>query len=76
MEKLLKIICDICELSNVTLDTKLLELDLDSITFIRLVVNVESELKIEFDDDALSIDKYETLKDLNDYIVSLKCKIL
>ncbi|WP_151736031.1 acyl carrier protein [Paenibacillus tengchongensis] len=43
-------------------------LDVNSITFVRLVVGIEEYFNIEFDDDALDFSKFPTLNTLSEYI--------
>lgn len=40
----------------------------NSITFVMLILNIEDEYEIEFDDDDLDINKYHSLDDLAEYI--------
>ncbi len=49
---------------------------IDSLTFIKFVVLLEEEKNIEFDDDKLSLECFEDIKSLIDYIALLedKCK--
>lgn len=49
---------------------QLSSLGLNSILFIKMVVKIESEFNIEFDDGMLQIDKLNTLEDLSKYVQS------
>ena len=40
----------------------------NSITFVMLILNIEDEYEIEFDDDDLDINKYHSLDDLAEYV--------
>ncbi|MGE5631459.1 MAG: acyl carrier protein [Caulobacteraceae bacterium] len=44
--------------------------EVDSITFIKIVVSLENEFDIEFDDDMLSVAKFLTIKSIAEYIES------
>jgi len=44
--------------------------DMDSITFIRIVVALESEFDFEFDDEMLLIKKFPTIKSMIEYVES------
>jgi acyl carrier protein len=43
---------------------------LDSVTFIKMVVALESEFEFEFDDDMLLIEKFPTADDMIQYVES------
>jgi len=44
------------------------QLDIDSITFIKIVVALESEFDFEFDDEMLLITKFPTVKTMIEYV--------
>lgn len=44
------------------------ELHLNSIAFIQIVVEIENTFQIEFDDDHLSTEFFNSIKDLVDYV--------
>lgn len=50
--------------SEITLD----ELGLNSITFVKIVVELEDQFDIEFDDDRLVMSKFKSLKEISEYI--------
>ena len=50
---------------------ELTDYNINSITFIMLVVKLESEFDVEFEDNNLLMDKYQSFSDLVD-IISLK----
>ncbi|MFB7304401.1 phosphopantetheine-binding protein [Heyndrickxia sporothermodurans] len=50
-------------------NTKIKTLKFDSISFIRIIVEIEERLNIQFDDDFLLIEKYEILGDLEKYVL-------
>ena len=41
---------------------------IDSITFVKMVVALETEFDFEFDDEMLSGSKFETMEELIDYV--------
>ena len=41
---------------------------IDSITFVKMVVALETEFNFEFDDEMLSFSNYETIGQLVDYV--------
>lgn len=53
---------------KVYLDTNLYELGVDSISFISLVVALESRFNIEFDDDLLSTSEFSTIQSIIEYV--------
>lgn len=44
--------------------------NMNSITFIKLIVRLEEEFIMEFEDDKLFINAFSTKKDLFDYVTS------
>ncbi len=60
------------EINNISIDTDFVSIGIDSITFIKIVVALESEFDFEFDDEMLLITKFSTLKSMIDYVES-KC---
>lgn len=54
--------------SDIRLDDNLIELGLNSITFIKLVVMLESEFECEFEDENLDYTRYVTLRDIVKYL--------
>ena len=55
---------------DVTLETSLGEVGVDSITFVTLVVALEGEFNFEFDDEMLLITAFPTIKSMIDYVES------
>lgn len=53
---------------DISLDTNLIEVGLNSLLFIRLVVMVEDMYGIEFMDEDLDLQKFRTLRNWTDYI--------
>lgn len=58
-------------INELTLSHKITELGLDSITFIKLIANIEDEFDIEFDVDQLESKRFETIDDIIDIIKQL-----
>lgn len=55
-------------LENISTDSELEGLGLDSIKFIGIVVALEEEFKFEFDDKELFIEEFPTIKSIIDYV--------
>ena len=51
------------------LDSDLLSLNIDSITYIKIVVQIESIFSFEFDDENLIITKFSDVNSMIDYIL-------
>lgn len=48
------------------------ELNINSIAFIKTVVQIEDEMNISFDLSMIDIERYTTMQDLIDYVYGLK----
>lgn len=57
--------------SELTLDTTLKDMDIDSIVYLEILVDIECEFEIEFEDEELLI---ETFKSIGDIINAVKRK--
>ena len=72
----IKIVDDIADekyIDNETqLNTKLIELGIDSLRFIRLIVQLEEEFDIEFDDNDLMLENFKDIQMLITYISDRK----
>ena len=44
--------------------SKFVEIDLDSIEFVQLLVNIENKFKIEFKEEELNLELYKNVNDL------------
>lgn len=72
-KKALDVINDILKDKDVQInqiDIDLSSLNIDSITFIRIVVALEGEFDFEFDDEMLLITKFPTIKTMIEYVES------
>lgn len=49
-------------------DDDLISIGLNSIKFIRLVVEIEKEFNLEFEDDMLDYTNFKSLEDLSEYV--------
>lgn len=58
------------KIGDVTLKTAFAGAGVDSITFIKIIVALESEFDFEFDDEMLLITKFPTLKSMIEYVES------
>ena len=55
---------------DVTLETNFGGAAVDSITFIKTIVALESEFDFEFDDEMLLMTKFDTIKSMLEYVES------
>ena len=60
------------DINQVSIDSNLQNIGMDSITFVRIVVEIENKFDIEFPDDKLIITQAGTIKELCDIIFSMK----
>lgn len=69
-ERIIEIIRDACALKedNITFETNLGDISLDSLTFIEVIVRIEQEFGFEFDDEDLNIDDWGTIGDVIHYV--------
>jgi len=58
------------KIRDLTLDTGFASTGVDSITFIKIIVTLESAFDFEFDDDMLLITKFPKVKTMVDYVES------
>lgn len=58
------------EIGDVTLETGFSDAGVDSITFIKIVVALESEFDFEFDDELLLITAFPTIGSMIEYVVT------
>ena len=56
------------EIGDVTLETGFSDAGVDSITFIKIIVALESEFDFEFDDEMLLITAFPTIKSMIEYV--------
>ena len=65
-QKIIKIIRGCCALTEegIMPETEIKAISLDSLSFVQLIVNLETEFKIEFKDEQLNIYDYATVKDI------------
>jgi len=71
-DKIIEILSVHCDMENVNQylheNDDLTKLGLNSISFIKMVVNLESEFQFEFEDEALDYNKFTSLKLLCSYV--------
>ncbi len=53
---------------NIEYDTDISEININSILFVQLVLKIESEFDVEFDDAMLITSKYKTIGDVVSYV--------
>lgn len=64
--KIKKIIEDICGKQDFNFNTSLsMDLSLDSLSFIRVISEIENEFNINFDDEDLDIDKIDSINKIS-----------
>jgi len=61
-------------IENISINTNLQSVGMDSISFIKIVVEIENNFDIEFPDEKLLITQAGTIKDLCEIIKSVKGK--
>ena len=67
--KIKKIIEDICGKQDFNFNTSLsMDLSLDSLSFIRVISEIENEFNINFDDEDLDIDKIDSINKISKII--------
>ncbi|OPZ92654.1 MAG: acyl carrier protein [Firmicutes bacterium ADurb.Bin419] len=59
--------------AGIRLEDSLSILNINSISFIRLVVEIEKEFNIEFQDDIIDMKNFRTLKSLVEFIEEKSC---
>jgi len=55
---------------EISINDQLMDLDINSLAFIKIVVALEDEFDVEFQDEDLDISKFETVEDIVKYIES------
>lgn len=62
------------EKQNLSLSTTVNGLDIDSLKFIGLMVDLEQEFNIEMSEDDMDIGKYKTLQDIYNILIKTAVK--
>ncbi|WP_158081644.1 acyl carrier protein [Paenibacillus selenitireducens] len=68
-EQLLRQIESVVKDKNITIESEILGI-LDSVTFIKIIVEIEKTYGIEFDDDKLLLSEFPSIGSLINYVVS------
>lgn len=68
IEIITKLTGDECVSERLNQNDNLTQFGLDSVSFIKLVVSLEAEFDIEFEDEALDYNNYISFKMLCDYV--------
>ena len=69
--KVLQVIKDnLPENLDVKPEDKLQDLEINSITFIQIIVALESEFDFEFEDEKLLFTEFSAIKDMINYVIS------
>lgn len=58
------------QLDNISLDTHFSQIGIDSISFIKVIVDLESEFDFEFDDEMLQFMRFPTIRRMIEYVES------
>lgn len=56
---------------SITLGSKLLDLGIDSLTFIEVIVEIENEFGIEFGEEKLNQKEFESVQEIAKYVWDL-----
>ena len=68
--KIISIIKEFCALKeDITIDTQISDLSLDSLSFISIIVEIENLYNIEFDIETLDIKTWNTVGDIIEYVM-------
>lgn len=70
-ETLIKLLKEITEVDNITLETVVGENIINSINYVKLIVAIENEFNIEIPDEYLDINKFNRVKDIASFIEKL-----
>ena len=69
-DKIINIIKGFCALKeDITIDTYISDLSLDSLSFISIIVEIEDTFNIEFDIETLDIKTWNTVGDIIEYVM-------
>ena len=69
-DKIISIIKGFCALKeDITVDTYISDLSLDSLSFISIIVEIEDTFNIEFDIETLDIKTWNTVGDIIEYVM-------
>ena len=69
-DKIISIIKEFCALKeDITIDTQISDLSLDSLSFISIIVEIENLYNIEFDIETLDIKTWNTVGDIIEYVM-------
>jgi acyl carrier protein len=71
VEKLLKIVEGLFNTTDIDMERDFNEFGLNSLDYIKLIVAIEDEFEIEFDDDALTMREINKFKDFVNLIVDM-----
>ena len=75
-KEIIKLITEIGELSdNIDLDTTFDKIELDSIGFVTIIVEIETNNEIEFDDENMLITNYQSIGEFVEYVKKKTAKV-
>lgn len=68
-QEIVKLMMEAGELpDNIGLDTTFKEIELESINFITIIVEIEDHFEIEFDDENMILSNYQTVGEFVNYV--------
>ena len=74
-EKIIEIIQEACALDDVvSVDTKLQDISMDSLSFVEAIVKIEQEFDIEFGVDVAELTYWDTVGDIILKVKELYCE--
>jgi len=71
-ELILKLVQENSSAKTVNYSSTFTELAVNSIEFIKIIVGIETNLDIEFEDEYLNIQRFETIADMVRYVEVIK----
>lgn len=61
--------------SYISMKSKLFDVGVDSLMFVEIVVGIENEFGIEFNEEKLNVTEFETIQTLIDYVIDLVARL-
>lgn len=58
-----------CSGKEVSLDTEIAEMEMDSLEFVKLIMEIEDLFEVEIDDDTLYVSKGVTVRNFYDFLL-------
>ena len=71
-QEIVKLMIEVGELTdNIGLDTTFKEIEIESLNFITIIVEIEDNFGIEFDDENMLTSNYKTVGDFVNYVENI-----